>query len=46
MNAKSLAVFFYAYEECAEDYIQNIICQKRDLPRILSERYTDLDESD
>jgi toxin ParE1/3/4 len=46
MNAKNFAVFFYVYEEYAEVYIQNIIYQKRDLPRILSERYTDLDESD
>ena len=46
MNAKNFAVFFYVYEEYAEGYIQNIIYQKRDLPRILSERYTDLDESD
>ena len=34
------------YEEYAEVYVQNIIYQKRDLSRILSERYTDLDESD
>ena len=46
MNAKNFAVFYYVYEEYAEVYIQNIIYQKRDLPRILSERYTDLDESD
>ena len=46
MNAKNLAVFYYVYEEYAEVYVQNIIYQKRDLSRILSERYTDLDESD
>ena len=46
MNAKNFAVFYYVYEEYAEVYVQNIIYQKRDLSRILSERYTDLDESD
>lgn len=46
MNAKNFAVFFYVYEEYSEIYVQNIIYQKRDLPKILSERYTDLDEPD
>ena len=46
MNAKNFAVFYYVYEEYAEVYVQNIIYQKRDLSRILSERYTDLNESD
>ena len=44
MNAKNFAVFFYVYEEYAEVYVQNIIYQKRDLPRVLSERYPDLGE--
>ena len=39
MNAKGFAVFFYVYEEYSEVYVQNIIYQKRDLSKILSELY-------
>ena len=44
MNAKNFAVFYYVYEEYAEVYVQNVIYQKRDLPKLLSERYSDLGE--
>lgn len=44
LNAKSFAVFFYVYEEYSEVYVQNVIYQKRDLQRVLSELYSDLDE--
>lgn len=44
MNAKNFAVFFYVYEEYSEVYVQNIIYQKRDLPRVLAERYSEFDE--
>ena len=39
MNAKGFAVFFYVYEEYSEVYVQNIIYQKHDLSKILSELY-------
>ena len=44
MNAKNFAVFYYVYEEYAEVYVQNVIYQKRDLPKLLSERHSDLGE--
>ncbi|MCI8639964.1 MAG: type II toxin-antitoxin system RelE/ParE family toxin [Coprococcus sp.] len=44
MNAKNFAVFFYVYEEYSEVYIQNVIYQKRDLPKVLSELYSDIGE--
>ncbi|MBR1649536.1 MAG: type II toxin-antitoxin system RelE/ParE family toxin [Lachnospiraceae bacterium] len=45
MNAKNFAVFYYVYEEYSEVYILNVIYQKRDLPKILSELYPDIDEN-
>ena len=44
MNAKNFAVFFYVYEEYSEVYVQNIVYQKRDLPRVLTKSYSDPDE--
>ena len=44
MNTKSFAVFFLVHEEYSEVYVQNIIYQKRDLKKVLSELYPDLDE--
>lgn len=42
MNVHSFAVFYVILEEYNEVYIQNIIYQKRDLPKILHELYHDL----
>ena len=44
MNAKNFAVFFYICEEYTEVYVMNVIYRKRDLPKILSELYPDIDE--
>ena len=44
MNAKNFAVFFYVYEEYSEVYVMNVIYQKRDIPKILSELYPGIDE--
>ena len=44
MNAKNFAVFFYVYEEYSEVYVQNVIYQKRNLSKILSELYPDIEE--
>lgn len=46
MNARNFAVFFYIYEEYTEVYVQNVIYQKRDLPKVLSELYPDIGELD
>ena len=37
MNAKNFAVFYIVLEEYKEIYIQNVIYQKRDIPKVLSE---------
>jgi len=39
MNAKNFAVFYIVLEEYHEVYIQNVIYQKRDIPRILHDLY-------
>ena len=44
MNAKGFAIFFSINEEHSEVFIQNIIYQKRDLPRVLSSLYPDVGE--
>lgn len=44
MNAKSFAVFFNIYEEYSEVYIQNVVYQKRDLPKVLSRLYPEFNE--
>lgn len=44
MNARNFAVFFNIDEEYKEVYIQNVIYQKRSLPRVLRELYPNLDE--
>ena len=41
MNAKHFAVFYIVREDYHEVYIQNVIYQKRDIPRVLKELYGD-----
>ena len=43
LNAKGFAVFYYVDEEHFEVYIQNVIYQKRDIPKVLAEMYSDID---
>ena len=39
MKARNFAVLFLLIEEEGVVYIQNVIYQKRDIPRVLKERY-------
>ena len=44
MNARNFAAFFIVIEQEGTVFIQNVIYQKRDLPKVLSELYRDLGE--
>ena len=44
MNARNFAVFFNIREDKNEVYVQNVIYQKRDLPKVLRSLYPDSDE--
>ncbi len=44
MNARNFAVFFVIVEKEASVYVQNVIYQKRDLPKVLAKLYRDLGE--
>ena len=39
MNARNFAVLYILMEDVETVYVQNVIYQKRDIPRVLSERY-------
>ena len=39
MNARNFAVFYILIEDEQTVYVQNVIYQKRDIPRVLKERY-------
>ena len=39
MNAKNFAVFYYVLEDYNEVYIQNVIYEKRDIPKVLRDLY-------
>ena len=41
MNARGFAAFYIILEDYKEVYIQNIIYQKRDLPKVLRQLYPD-----
>jgi hypothetical protein len=44
MNARNFAAFFIILEQEGTVFVQNIIYQKRNLPKVLAELYRDLDE--
>ena len=44
MNARNFAAFFIILEQEGTVFVQNIIYQKRNLPKVLAELYCDLDE--
>ena len=44
MNAHNFAVFFIVIEDEGTVYVQNVIYQKRDLPKVLARLYPDLGE--
>ena len=44
MNARNFAVFFIIREEESNVYVQNVIYQKRDLPKVLAKLYPHLGE--
>ena len=44
MDARNFAAFFIILEQEGTVFVQNIIYQKRNLPKVLAELYRDLDE--
>ena len=44
MNARNFAVFFIVIEQGGTVFVQNVIYQKRDLPKVLARLYSDLGE--
>lgn len=44
MNARNFAAFFIVIEQEDAVFVQNVIYQKRNLPKVLAELYSDLGE--